>query len=43
MKRTRLIEEQITGILKEHQVGLGVKVIFPLCQGRFDLKFSVWV
>ncbi len=30
MKRSRFSEEQIIGILKEHQAGLGAKELSPL-------------
>ena len=41
MKRSRFSEEQIIGILKEHQVGLGAK---ELCRkhGISDATFYKW-
>lgn len=41
MKRSRFSEEQIIGILKEHQVGLGAK---DLCRkhGISDATFYKW-
>ncbi len=41
MKRIRFSEEQIIGILKEHQAGLGAK---KLCrkQGISDATFYKW-
>ena len=41
MKRSRFSEEQIIGILKEHQAGLGAK---ELCRkhGIGDATFSKW-
>jgi len=41
MKRTRFSEEQIIGILKEHQAGLGAK---DLCRkhGVSDATFYKW-
>ena len=41
MKRSRFSEEQIIGILKEHQAGLGVK---ELCckHGISDATFYKW-
>jgi len=41
MKRSRFSEEQITGILKEHQAGLGAK---ELCRkhGVSDATFYKW-
>jgi len=41
MKRSRFIEEQIIGILKEHQAGLGAK---ELCRkhGVSDATFYKW-
>ena len=41
MKRSRFTEEQIIGILKEHQVGLGAKEI---CRkhGVSDATFYKW-
>ena len=41
MKRSRLSEEQIIGILKEHQAGLGAK---ELCRkhGVSDATFYKW-
>ena len=41
MKRSRFSEEQIIGILKEHQVGLGAK---ELCRkhGISDATFYQW-
>ena len=41
MKRSRFSEEQIIGILKEHQAGLGVK---ELCRthGISDATFYKW-
>lgn len=41
MKRTRFTEEQIIGILKEHQAGLGAK---ELCRkhGVSDATFYKW-
>ena len=41
MKRSRFGEEQIIGILKEHQAGLGAK---ELCRkhGISDAKFYNW-
>lgn len=41
MKRSRICEEQIIGILKEHQAGLGTK---ELCRkhGISDATFYKW-
>jgi putative transposase len=41
MKRSRVSEEQIIGILKEHQAGLGPK---ELCRkhGLSDTTFYMW-
>lgn len=41
MKRSRFTEEQIIGILKEHQAGLGAK---ELCRkhGVSDARFYKW-
>ncbi len=41
MKRSRFTDEQIIGILKEHQAGLGAK---DLCrnQGVSDATFYKW-
>ena len=41
MKRSRFTEEQIIGILKEHQAGLGAK---DLCRkhGVSDATFYEW-
>jgi len=41
MKRSRFSEEQIIGILKEHQAGLGAK---ELCRkhGVSDARFYKW-
>ncbi len=41
MKRSRFTEEQISGILKEHQAGLGAK---ELCRkhGVSDATFYKW-
>ena len=41
MKRTRFTEEQVIGILKEHQAGLGAK---ELCRkhGVSDATFYKW-
>ena len=41
MKRSRFSEEQIIGILKEHQAGLGAKVLC-LKHGISDATFYKW-